>query len=197
MEPAINKEFYSEKEDYTMNDEDLAMFFYIKLNEINFNFPDFFKKQVNINEENTKYKDKKEDIEIKNKENNENNENHNEEIIEIIQSSINLEENKSTSSKNSSPDLSIRRGNLQKLNQEDLKSQIQTKSNLIINKLKKITKKATLSKEKESLEDLQWILQTISENNLNEPEIKYNLSKLKFKQEKKNQNTGEDFLSKY
>ena len=88
MEPAINKEFYSEKEDYTMNDEDLAMFFYIKLNEINFNFPDFFKKQVNINEENTKDKDKKEDIEIKNKENNEN---HNEEIIEIIQSSINLE----------------------------------------------------------------------------------------------------------
>ena len=69
-----------------------------------------------------------------------------------------------------------------------------SKSNLILNKLKKVSQRAMNANDKESLEDLQWIIKTMSENNLNEPELKPTLSEPLIKEER---NPCEDFLIKY
>ena len=163
LEPAINQEFYSEKEDYTMKEDDLGMFLYIKLNEINFNFSEFFEKQEKLFEE-------KEDKEI----------------------SIKTEEGNSNSSKIAEEP--IRKSNIQRVKTDDFNNQIQSKSNLILNKLKKVRERAMKANDKESLEDLQWIIKTMSENNLDEPEIKITLSEPLIKEER---NPVEDYLLNY
>ena len=53
LERAINQEFYSEKENYIIEEDDLAIFFYIKFNKINFNFSEFFIKQEKEKEKST------------------------------------------------------------------------------------------------------------------------------------------------
>ena len=70
---------------------------------------------------------------------------------------------------------------------------------MILNKLKKITQRALIYKDKETLEDLQWVIKTMSENNLHEPEIinhftpeSNNLDIMEH-----NMDPGQDFLSKY
>lgn len=193
LEPAINQEFYSESDDYEMPQDDLAMFFYIKLNEINFNFTEFFHKQENITEK------------INQKEGEDTKENNNsekqiakEEIKDENYKDVQNDENASNIStplKNNSNNL--RTSNL--IGEDIINSQIQTKSHMIMNKLKKISQRANISKDKETIEDLQFIIKTMSENNLNEPEmlnVKNDNNLLK-NIDSNNYNPSEDFLAKY
>jgi hypothetical protein len=154
LKPAINQEFYSEKEDFIMKYEDLAMFFYIKLNEINFNFTEFFMTQ-----------EKK--IENENENNNENDKDKDKEKIDI--NNIN-EESKLNISSILSVSISDKNEKEKESNieNEDNKDEdIKSKSNLVIHKLKKISQKALLSKDKECLDDIQFIIKLIKENDIN------------------------------
>ena len=49
-----------------------------------------------------------------------------------------------------------------------------SKSSLILERLKKIKEKAQKNNDEEILEDINWIIQTFSENNIHEPQINLN-----------------------
>lgn len=58
-----------------------------------------------------------------------------------------------------------------------LSNELVSKSEKIILKLKRLKEKAFLSKENDSLDDIDWMIATITESDLNEPEISYVINK--------------------
>jgi hypothetical protein len=75
-------------------------------------------------------------------------------------------------------------------NEEPIKS----KSSVIIERLKKIKIRSLLNKDQETMEDIDWILQNIVDNDINEPELRI---KLKDELQTEEKQTGMDYLMEY
>lgn len=81
--------------------------------------------------------------------------------------------------------------NIQLINNEE---PIKSKSSVILERLKKIKKRALAKNDQETIDDIDWILQNFLNNDINEPEFKI---KIMDEMQKNEKQTSFDYLKEY